>query len=287
MSKQVATIHFEKWPELLMIARHGYSVANERKDNARAAGKEAAWNGITRDQDAELTPLGHQQAYSLGVMIGLSGEKGFDDDLPEVIITSPYLRAKQTTAGIVRGIQSVLPTYNPRIVVEERIREIEFGVMDCIDRKRFRELYPMEADRRERDGKYYFRPPGGENRPDVRLRVHSVLDTLNRDYVGMRVLIVCHSVVVLAFRSLIERWEEEEYLKVDKEDDCKNCGLTVYRRIFKRKLELGEYNLVAPLVEIPVPPTQVNKYPDHVEPDVNDYESRGMRDRDIGIGWPK
>ena len=277
-----ATIHFEKWPELLMIARHGYSVANERKDLARASGKEAAWDGVTRDQDAELTPLGHQQAYSLGVHIGQQD----DEWRPEDIITSPYRRAKQTTEGIIRGMKP-FTRYTPRVIVEERIREIEFGVMDGIDRKKFRELYPLEADRRERDGKYYYRPPGGENRPDVRLRVHSVLDTLNRDYVGKKVLIVCHSVVVLAFRSLIERWEESEYLKVDKEDDCKNCGLTVYKRIEKRKLELGDYNLVAPLVEIPVPPTQVNKYPDIVEPDVNDYESRGMRDRDIGIGWPK
>jgi broad specificity phosphatase PhoE len=221
-----------------MVARHGYSVANERKDKAKQSGQEPAWVGITRDQDAELTPLGHDQAFNLGVMIGEA-----DDSLPEVIITSPYLRAKQTTAGVVKGIQSVRPGYNPRIVVEERIREIEFGVMDGIDRKKFRELYPLEADRRERDGKYYYRPPGGENRPDVRLRVHSVLDTLNRDYVGLKVLIVCHSVVVLAFRSLIERWEEDEYLKVDKEDDVKNCSLTVYRRHENRKLILHGYNL--------------------------------------------
>jgi 2,3-bisphosphoglycerate-dependent phosphoglycerate mutase len=273
-----ATIHFEKWPSLLMIARHGYSVANERKDLAKQNGQEPAWVGITRDQDAELTQIGHQQAFDLGVMIGQSE----DENLPEVIITSPYLRAKQTTAGIVKGIQKVRPGYNPRVVIEERIREIEFGVMDGIDRKKFRELYPLEADRRERDGKYYYRPPGGENRPDVRIRVHQVLDTLNRDYVGMKVLIVCHSVVVLAFRSLIERWEEDEYLKVDKEDDCKNCGLTVYRRFENRKLVLHGYNITAnPVVSV----CRCHGLPECPDLDtVNDYEVRGMRDRDIGIG---
>jgi broad specificity phosphatase PhoE len=236
-----ATLHFEKWPQLLRIARHGYTFANERKDKAKQAGQEPAWTEPERDQDTRLVPLGHEQAYDLGVMIGNS-----NDPLPEVIITSPYLRAKQTTVNVVLGIQSVRPGYQPRIVVDERIREIEFGIMDGIDRKRFREMFPTEADRRERDGKYYYRPPGGENRPDVRLRVHSVLDTLNRDYVGMNVLIICHSVVVLAFRSLIERWEEDEYLKVDKEDDVKNCGLTTYDRVENRKLILREYNTVAP-----------------------------------------
>lgn len=244
-----ATLQFDKWPKLLMIARHGYSFANERKDKAKLAGREPSWTEIERDQDTELTPLGHQQAFDLGVMIGRSvyeheGNRE-PNDLPEVIITSPYTRAKQTTYDFVRGVQSVVPDYSPRIVVEERVREIEFGIMDGIDRATFRKLFPSEADRRERDGKYYYRPPGGENRPDVRLRVHSVLDTLNRDYVGMKVLVVCHSVVVLAFRSLIERWEENEYLQVDKEDDVKNCGLTVYDRADRRKLSLRYYNHVA------------------------------------------
>lgn len=220
-----------------MLARHGYSVANERKDLAKKSGQEPQWTDIKRDQDAELTSIGHQQGYSLGVMIAGMGV----NYRPDVIITSPYLRAKQTTEEIIKGMR-----YLPEIVVEERIREIEFGIMDGIDRKRFRELFPSEADRRERDGKYYYRPPGGENRPDVRLRVHSVLDTLNRDYVGYKTLTVCHSVVVLAFRSLLERWEEHEYLQVDKEDDVKNCGLTIYHRKENRKLVLSEYNVVAP-----------------------------------------
>lgn len=235
-----ATLLFDKWPNLLMIARHGYSHANQRKDEAKASGVEPSWTERERDQDSPLTEIGHQQAYDLGVMIGR-----FQPDLPEVIVTSPYLRAKQTTNDLVRGIKSMHPTYSPRIVVEERVREIEFGIMDGIDRATFRKLFPSEADRRERDGKYYYRPPGGENRPDVRLRVHSVLDTLNRDYVGMKVLVVCHSVVVLAFRSLIERWEEDEYLQVDKEDDVHNCGLTIYDRVDNRKLLLREYNKVA------------------------------------------
>lgn len=238
-----AIITIEKWPEVLMVMRHGKSKANERKEQAKLAGQEPAWTDIERDQDSPLITLGHQQAYSTGVMIANLPPR---DRRIDTIITSPYLRAKQTTEGVCRGMK-----HTPEIVVEERIREIEFGIMDGIDRATFRKLFPSEADRRERDGKYYYRPPGGENRPDVRLRVHSFLDTLNRDYVGQRVLVVCHSVVVLAFRSLIERWDEAEYLKVDKEDDVLNCGVTLYTRHENRKLILREYNTVAPLVEEP------------------------------------
>jgi broad specificity phosphatase PhoE len=235
-----AIITIDKWPSLFMVARHGQSEANVRKEAAKKDGQEPSWTGVLRDQDSPLTPLGWRQADALGMMIGEMGV----NYRPDVVITSPYLRAKQTTEGIINGMR-----HAPEVVVEERIREIEFGIMDGIDRATFRKLFPSEADRRERDGKYYYRPPGGENRPDVRLRVHSVLDTLNRDYVGIKVLTVCHSVVVLAFRSLLERWEEAEYLKVDKEDDVVNCGLTIYGRIENRKLQLREYNKVAPLFQ--------------------------------------
>src|SRR5271163_2237892 len=136
MTKPNATIQFDKWPELLGIVRHGYSTANEKKDLAKQNGQEPAWIGVTRDQDAELTPLGHQQAFELGKW--MKGEK----DRWDFIVTSPYRRAKQTTEEIIKGLD-----YKPVIVVEERIREIEFGIMDGIDRHTFRSLYPREADR--------------------------------------------------------------------------------------------------------------------------------------------
>jgi broad specificity phosphatase PhoE len=234
-----------KWPSMLALVRHGQSEANLRKDASKVAGQEPSWTGVMRDQDSPLTALGRAQALALGTWMSSPKERY------DYILTSPYLRAKQTTAGIIQGLG-----YEPKVVVEERIREIEFGVMDGIDRKKFRELYPLEADRRERDGKYYYRPPGGENRPDVRLRVHSVLDTLNRDYVGDKVLTVCHSVVVLAFRSLLERWDESQYLQVDKEDDVKNCGLTIYRRYEQRKLIMQNYNMTAPELKLDVEPVQ-------------------------------
>jgi broad specificity phosphatase PhoE len=237
-----------KWPNEMLICRHGQSEANVRKDAAKARGEEPAWTGVLRDMDSPLTELGHRQGYSLGVHLrqlypatmGYPFHGKCKGGMLQYIVTSPYLRSRQTTDEIIRGLD-----YTPEVVVDERLREIDFGIMDGIDRKRFRELFPSEADRRERDGKYWYRPPGGENRPDVRQRIHGFLDTLNRDYVDTKTLISCHSVVVLAFRSLLERWGEAEYMQVDKEDDVKNCGLTIYKRQDRRRLKLQEYNTVA------------------------------------------
>src|SRR5579864_8073703 len=114
-------------------------------------------------------------------------------------------------------------------MIEERVREIEFGMLDGLTHHGVKERYPEEWARRQREGKYWYRPPGGESRPDVALRVHSFLGTLTRDYPAKSVLVVCHSVVVLIFRRLLERWDEQQYLKVDSEDDVLNCSITAYR----------------------------------------------------------
>ena len=88
--------------------------------------------------------------------------------------------------------------------------------------------HPEEWARRAKIGKYYYRPPGGESFPDVNLRVHSFLGTLIREHAGQRVLVVTHSVVVLCFRRLLERLDEQNILTLDKTDDVKNAALLTY-----------------------------------------------------------
>ncbi len=115
---------------------------------------------------------------------------------------------------------------------------MEFGILDGLTTKGMNEKYPEEFARRQREGKYWYRPPGGESRPDVALRVHSFLGTLARDYRRRSVLVVCHSVVVLVFRRLLERWGETEYMKTNSED-----SVTVYQHeLSLNKLALACYN---------------------------------------------
>ena len=59
-------------------------------------------------------------------------------------------------------------------------------------------------------------------------------------------LVVCHSVVVLIFRRLLERWGEQEYLDVDRENDVRNCAITVYSfDAVEGRLVLDRYNEAA------------------------------------------
>jgi broad specificity phosphatase PhoE len=223
----------QKWPSRLVIVRHGQSERNAAKDAAKAAGRPYINKTGLRDVDTPLTELGREQAIATGKF--LTSRFQFD-----VAFTSPYKRTIETAEGILTAFVK-----KPAVVQEERIREIEFGILDGLTWSGVKQKYPEEFVRREREGKYWYRPPGGESRPDVALRVHSFLGTLTRDYQKKSVLVVCHSVVVLIFRRLLERWGEAEYLQVESEDDVLNCSMTAYRYEAKiGKLVLDEYNTV-------------------------------------------
>jgi broad specificity phosphatase PhoE len=225
--------HDQKWPDHLVIVRHGQSERNVAKDRARTEHKLEAWNDNLRDVDTPLTALGMDQAVATGRFL----RERFNFDM---VFTSPYLRTIQTATQITAQMPEI-----PSIMYEERIREIEFGILDGLTRDGIHQFYPLEFARREREGKYWYRPPGGESRPDVALRVHSFLGTLTREYPRKSVLVVCHSVVVLIFRRLLERWDEAQYMKVDSEDDVLNCSITTYRYdAEKRKLVLDCFNSI-------------------------------------------
>jgi broad specificity phosphatase PhoE len=216
----------QKWPSCLAIVRHGESERNVEKDSAKSKDAHSFGAGL-RDIDTPLTEKGHRQARTTGEF--LAKDYAFD-----AVFSSPYLRTIQTAEEIIGQLRS-----KPALVREERVREIEFGILDGLTAKGMKEHYPEEFARRQREGKYWYRPPGGESRPDVALRVHSFLGTLARDYRRKIVLVVCHSVVVLVFRRLLERWGETEYMKTDSEDDVKNCSMTVYQY----DLELNKFAL--------------------------------------------
>jgi broad specificity phosphatase PhoE len=207
----------QRWMNDLVIVRHGESQRNVRRAEAlREGGLE--YHGDVRDMDVPLTPRGLRQALETGKYLG----RKFRFDR---VFVSPYERTLQTAATMLKQFP-----YTVDLALEERIREKEFGVLDGLTGRGIRTKYPDEWRRREREGKYYYRPPGGESYPDVALRVHSFLGTLAREFRTQSVLVVCHSVVVLTFRRLLERLTEKALLTIDRDPnhDVCNCSVTWY-----------------------------------------------------------
>ena len=113
-------------------------------------------------------------------------------------------------------------------IIDERLREREFGVFDGLTTRGIRERYPEEYGHRSRLGKFYHRPPGGESWADVILRLRSALNTINLHYADQRVLVVCHQVVVLCMRYILEELSEADILAIDRKGDILNCGVAAY-----------------------------------------------------------
>lgn len=242
----------QRWPDRLWVVRHGESAGNVARDAAHAA-QLPVIDIASRDVDVPLSALGEQQAQALGRWFSHlpSGEQ------PDVILSSPYLRAR-ATAGFIQKA-SVGTNTLAKLEIDERLREKEFGILDRLTKFGIEQRHPEEAASRTLVGKFYYRPPAGESWCDVILRLRSVLDTISLHYGGKRVLIVAHQVVVLCMRYLLENLDEEMILAIDAKGDVANCAITEY--LFRSEangsgsLVLEKYNFVAPLHEEGAPVT--------------------------------
>ena len=227
-------------PSHLWVARHGESAGNVARDRALTSGSKVI-ELTGRDMDVPLSELGRHQSEALGRWFGALPH----DQRPEVILSSPYLRAVDT-ATIVK--QHCAP--DAVLIVDERLREKEFGALDRLTKSGIEDRFPDEARLRAAIGKFYYRPPSGESWCDVILRLRSAYETICLHYQGRRVLIVSHQVVVLCFRYLIEKLDEKTLLGIDAAGDVANCAVTEYEQRNNdgnHELALLRYNFVAPL----------------------------------------
>ncbi|MBA3264750.1 MAG: histidine phosphatase family protein [Nocardioidaceae bacterium] len=230
------------WAASLTLVRHGESEGNL----ADAAAQEAHADMLDldiRDPDVDLSDVGVGQAEALGRWLKTLRE----DDRPEVGLISPYQRARRTAEVAVEAAGAVDAI---RLKGDERLRERELGVLDGLTSTGIRKRLPEEVDRRDRLGKFYYRPPVGESWADVGLRVRSVVATLQSGYPGRRVLIVSHQAVVMVFRYVLEELTEQDLLDIDRDTQLANCSITRYTaKAGDEMMTLQSYNSVAHLAE--------------------------------------
>src|SRR5437868_5010347 len=169
-----------------------------------------------RDFDVPLSQLGQRQAIAVGNWFGALPP----DKRPNIVLTSPCLRSRHSAGLIVKTARMQEDSYS--LIVDERLREMEFGILDRLTAVGIAEHFPDQAEFRRLLGKFYHRPPGGESWCDVILRLRSALDTLSLHHAGRRVLIVSHQVVVLCLRYLLEELTEDEILAIDRQGDVAN-----------------------------------------------------------------
>ena len=210
-----------RWPSVLWVVRHGQSAGNVARAAADAAGEHLIGLDV-RDVDVPLSELGQRQAEAVGHWFAARPQA----ERPEVVLSSPYVRARQTAEAICGAGGVADGAKGP--VIDERLREREFGILDRMTTEGIAAFHPDQAQHRRLLGKFYHRPPGGESWVDVILRLRSALDTVSLHHADRRVLIVCHQVVVLCFRYILEELDEAAVLAIDKDSGVLNCGICEY-----------------------------------------------------------
>lgn len=242
-----AGLPIRQGPESLWVIRHGESAGNVAHDHAHAAG-EAIIPLADRDADVDLSDQGIAQAQALGN--GLRLLAGAD----AIIVTSPYRRARHT-ADI---LAAQLATSRP-VIIDERLRERELGVLDGLTRLGVERDFPDQAKRLTHLGKFYYRPPAGESWCDVILRLRSWLESACREYDGLPVVVVAHEVIVLCLRYILERLDEATLLRINAEGRVANCAYTAYHRDPQADAEAGlvlkAFNVVTPVAVAGAPVT--------------------------------
>lgn len=218
------------------MVRHGQSELNVAKllEDVGDIEKLKQLSNI-RDTDISLTELGKFQAEETGKFL-MGNCETFD-----IIYSSPYNRTLQTAEHIRSQFN-----YGINIWKDNRIREKEFGYLHGMPDKKIEEEFAYAVASRKRDGKYWHRLPGGENYPDVEMRMHSMLGTLSRDWPGRNVLLVTHHVPYLLVRGLYEHLGEKELLALG---EVPNCAVQEYvidtTRKEEGRLKLVRWNHVA------------------------------------------
>ncbi|MBI4119214.1 MAG: histidine phosphatase family protein [Parcubacteria group bacterium] len=218
------------WPELLVLVRHA-----ESEGNVKSVDDRAEYDVATHAY--RLTERGRRQAKITGQYLkDRFGFRYFD-----VRYISYYIRSKETMEIMCPKSCYGDPYEDPRLAEGQR------GIWHTMTKEQIRHRFPEEIERKEREGLYHYRPLGGENWPDMELRIHSFLGTLSRDYAGQKVLIVVHGHWLILFQRLVHHFSIDEAVRKYEQSVIENAAITIYEGITqdgRSRLLLSEENIV-------------------------------------------
>ena len=106
---------------------------------------------------------------------------------PDILISSPMLRAKQTAAAIANST-------NLEIIEDENWTEMSFGYWDGLSFDEVREQYPEELQGWLNSAAY--RPGGGESYEETMVRIEEALEKTAAQFSGKKICIVSHNGVI-------------------------------------------------------------------------------------------
>lgn len=206
--------------QLLAVSRHGHSDANA----ALAEQLEDAlyYSVAGRDLNVDLTRLGELQGTASGdILRGLLTP----DDAPfETVFCTRFRRVRRSTRLIVKQLPN-----QPKAKPDSRLNKRLYGDFWNLTRRGVELLHPDEWKRYLAEGDFLYRPPNGENYPDLFSRVDDFIADEITPSSG-NILVVTHSVVVLAFMRAFEGLSDAQVVQMYEDITLPNGVVILYER---------------------------------------------------------
>lgn len=115
-------------------------------------------------------------------------------------------------------------------IEDSRLNEKWDGIFHSLSLPKIKEHYPEQIDLKEKYGWYHYRPPGGENGPDVEIRIRSFLRDLGEEpsYFNRQVIVVGHGNWFHLFEGVVEKMPWEIVQANRREKPFPNGSITTY-----------------------------------------------------------
>lgn len=204
--------------QYLVLARHGESEANAKLASSSCG---LYYSNSGSDPSVPLTGLGLSQGAEVGRKLALR----FPPERKIVRVDyNEFERVRQFTASVVSGLG-----YEVEQRCDSRLNKRSYGSFWNLTYEGVQSLHPDEWQMFQKLGALLYRPPGGENYPDVFARVGEYVEQEIMPSTENR-LIVTSSVVVLAIQRVLENLEDEEVVRQYEAQAVPNAHVIVYCR---------------------------------------------------------
>ncbi|OHA32627.1 MAG: hypothetical protein A2928_01850 [Candidatus Taylorbacteria bacterium RIFCSPLOWO2_01_FULL_45_15b] len=206
-----------KIPKTLIFIRHPESIGNAMSEDERAAHQ-------VPNHRYHVTLRGKTQAKWAAAYV----RRMVNDATllpPVAFYQSTFLRTQELMSDILLEIRLSRNT----AVTDSRLDEKWDGIFHELSRREIEERYPEQLRIRERGGYYHYRAPGGENCPDVEMRVRSLMHDCHEHHKEDTVLFTGHGRWFLIFKRLLYGYSLD-WLEAERKNDdsCPNASVTVF-----------------------------------------------------------
>jgi len=173
--------------------RHGGALSNAQRFTS-------SW---PEKKENPLTEEGTRQVQS-----AIPGLKKENIDL---IFSSDLQRTEETS-------QMVADVLNLEVSFDSRLREYNFGVFNNCPGDDWHNFFNSEEET------IWKRPPGGENKRDIKERMVSFLNEIEVKYENKNILVISHRDPLFVLEGAIRGWSEEDFLKEELKEQRLSTG---------------------------------------------------------------